>query len=197
MVTRARAVSAQLDASDRSNATLRVVALNNADAKDIVPILQQMAIAMDGRRGNGGANTVPATTIAHHESTNSLVISAPSETLLGLERVIADLDQRRAQVLVEAIIVEMSDDTARELGVQFLLSGTEGSTVPFVSTNFSRSAPNLLALAGALTRDTPFTGSGVSSGNPFTQAAISSLLGLNGLTMVLADKMGKACSARC
>jgi general secretion pathway protein D len=191
-VARARAVSAELDASDRSNATLRVVPLNNADAKDIVPILQQMAIAMDGRRGNGGPTTVPATTIAHHEATNSLVISAPSETLLGLERVISDLDQRRAQVLVEAIIVEMSDDTARELGVQFLLSGTEGSTVPFVSTNFSRSAPNLLALAGALTRNTPFTGSGApGSGNPFTQAAISSLLGLNGLTVGVGGQDGK------
>jgi general secretion pathway protein D len=92
-----------------------------------------------------------------------------------MERVVEALDQRRAQVLVEAIIVEMSDDTARELGVQFLLSGTGESSVPFLSTNFSRSAPNLLQLGGALADPAAFGGT-----NPLTTGAITSLLGLEG-----------------
>ncbi|KCZ50449.1 type II secretion system secretin GspD, partial [Hyphomonas pacifica] len=182
-VQRAQRVSEQLDSADRIQDTLRVIPLNNADASEIVPILQEVAAAMDARRGFTDSS-VPGTTIAHHDSTNSLVISAPPETLVSLERVINDLDRRRAQVLVEAIIVEMSDDTARELGLQFLLSGTENSTVPFASTNFSRSAPNLLALAGALSKDTPFSsGTDDASKNPFTQAAINSLLGMTGLSV--------------
>ncbi len=182
-VERARFVSQQLDATDRAEDTLRVIPLNNAKAEEIVPILQQIALAMDTRR-MAGPTDYPATTIAHHAPTNSLVISAPADTLAGLERIVADLDHRRSQVLVEAVIVEMSDDTARELGVQFLLSGTGSSTIPFASTNYSRSAPNLLALAGALSSDNPLSsGTGTSGTNPFTTAAVNSLLGLTGLTV--------------
>lgn len=186
MVERALKVVNQLDATDRVEDTLRVISLKNADAADIVPILEKVAGAMAFRRGEAGGQVAPST-IAFHASTNSLVINAPGETLLTLERVIQDLDKRRAQVLVEAIIVEMSDDTARELGLQFLLSGTGNSSVPFVSTNYSRSAPNLLALAGALSGDTPFN-SGAT--NPFATAAVTSLLGLSGMSAGIGGQDG-------
>jgi general secretion pathway protein D len=178
-VSRALSVAQTLDQSDRVEDTLRVISLNNADASEVVPILEKVADAISVRRGDFSPDSVPST-IAHHGPTNSLVISAPTETLLTLERVIADLDKRRAQVLVEAIIVEMSDDTARELGLQFLLSGTGNSSVPFATTNYSRSAPNLLALAGAISSGVPPTS---GSTNPFTSSAINSLLGLTGLTV--------------
>ena len=190
LVTRAVQVSQELDSHDRTEDTLRVIPLNNANAVDLVPVLQQMAVAMDARRAAGG-DAAATTTIAHHEPTNSLVISAPPDTLQALERVITDLDRRRAQVLVEAIIVEMSDDTARELGLQFLVSGSGSSTVPFTTTNFSRSAPNMLALAGALSSDTPFnTGGGDTSVNPFAEAAVNSLLGLSGLSVGVGGQDG-------
>jgi general secretion pathway protein D len=185
-VERAMKVVAQLDATDRVEDTLRVISLKNADAAEIVPILEKVANAMAFRHSETGGEFAPST-IAHHGPTNSLVINAPSETLLTLERVIQDLDKRRAQVLVEAIIVEMSDDTARELGLQFLLSGTGNSTVPFASTNFSRSAPNLLALAGAVAGDTPF---GSGENNPFAAAAVTSLLGLTGLSVGVGGQDG-------
>lgn len=188
LVRRAIDVSRELDSHDRTDDTLRVIPLNNANAVDLVPVLQQMAIAMDVRRAAGGEN-LTTTTIAHHEPTNSLVISAPPETLSALERIITDLDRRRAQVLVEAIIVEMSDDTARELGLQFLVSGSNDSTVPFVSTNYSRSAPSMLALAGALSSDTPFN-NGTTDTNPFAEAAINSLLGLSGLSVGVGGQNG-------
>ncbi|HBL92955.1 MAG TPA: type II secretion system protein GspD, partial [Hyphomonas sp.] len=169
--------------------TIRVVPLNNADAADVVPILQQVAFAIDKRRGLADASE--ATTIAHHDSTNSLVISAAPETLLSLERVIGDLDRRRAQVLVEAIIVEMADDTARQLGLQFLLSGTGSSSVPFATTNFSASAPNLLTLAGAISSDTPFSGDEDSAvSDSLTTAALNSLLGLTGITVGVGGQDG-------
>lgn len=189
IVARALKVSRELDATNRSEDTLRVIPLNNANADELVPVLQQMASAMDARRALA-SDSSGETTIAHHASTNSLVISAPPETLAALERIIGDLDRRRAQVLVEAIIVEMSDDTARELGLQFLVSGTD-STVPFASTNYSKSAPNMLALAGALSSDAPFSGNGdTDASNPFTQAAVNSLLGLTGLTVGVGGQDG-------
>ncbi|MEL6829533.1 MAG: type II secretion system secretin GspD [Pseudomonadota bacterium] len=174
-VARAIQVAMELDQTDRVRDTLRVIQLANSDAVDIVPILERIAQSMSGEQlpsetGNSAA------TIAHHEPTNSLVISAPPDVLLAMERVVESLDQRRAQVLVEAIIVEMSDDTARELGVQFLLSGVGDSTVPFLSTNFSDTAPNLLGLAGAIADPEALGGT-----NPFTDAAVTSLLGLEGV----------------
>jgi len=188
-VERAKLVTADLDGRDRLQDTIRVVPLNNADAADVVPILQQVAFAIDKRRGLADANE--ATTIAHHDSTNSLVISAAPETLLSLERVISDLDRRRAQVLVEAIIVEMTDDTARQLGLQFLLSGTGSNSVPFATTNFSASAPNLLTLAGAISSDTPFAdGEDSSVNDALTTAALNSLLGLTGLTVGVGGQDG-------
>ncbi len=188
-VERAKLVTADLDGRDRLQDTIRVVPLNNADAADVVPILQQVAFAIDKRRGLADASE--ATTIAHHDSTNSLVISAAPETLLSLERVIGDLDHRRAQVLVEAIIVEMADDTARQLGLQFLLSGTGSSSVPFATTNFSASAPNLLTLAGAISSDTPFSGDEDSAvSDSLTTAALNSLLGLTGITVGVGGQDG-------
>lgn len=182
-------MTADLDGRDRLQDTIRVVPLNNADAADVVPILQQVAFAIDKRRGLADASE--ATTIAHHDSTNSLVISAAPETLLSLERVIGDLDRRRAQVLVEAIIVEMADDTARQLGLQFLLSGTGSSSVPFATTNFSASAPNLLTLAGAISSDTPFSGDEDSAvSDSLTTAALNSLLGLTGITVGVGGQDG-------
>ena len=188
LVRRAVEVSRELDSHDRTEDTLRVIPLNNANASDLVPVLQQMAGAMDARRAAGGEPDA-STTIAHHEPTNSLVISAPPETLGALERIVNDLDRRRSQVLVEAIIVEMSDDTARELGLQFLVSGTNDSTVPFVSTNYSRSAPSMLALAGALSSNTPFN-TGTAETNPFAEAAVNSLLGLSGLSVGVGGQDG-------
>jgi general secretion pathway protein D len=151
-----------------------------------VPILERVSQSVGGARA-GGESGLPVQTIAHHPATNALILSGTPETLVAMEKVVTALDVRRPQVMVEAIIVEMSDDTAKELGLQFLLSGTGRSDVPFASTNFSRSAPNLLALTGALLTD-GFTD--LSKANPFRDAAISSLTGSSGLTLGFGGQSG-------
>jgi len=173
-VARAMRVARELDQTDPVRDSLRVLELKNSNAEDIVPILERLAETM-AEQSTPGEAAAPSATIAHHQPTNSLVISASPDTILAMERVVDALDKRRAQVLVEAIIVEMSDDTARDLGVQFLLSGTGDSSIPFLSTNFSNTAPNLLQLAGAVADPTTFGGT-----NPFTAGAIESLLQLDG-----------------
>lgn len=184
-VARAKRIALELDATNPQRDHVRVITLNYADAEEVVPILERVANSMAMQRSP--AETAPvAQTIAHHGPTNSLVISANPETILAMERVVAALDVRRPQVMVEAIIVEMSDNAARELGLQFLLSGTNGD-VPFASTNFSRAAPNLLALTGALVTD---AFSDTSTANPFREAAISSLTGSSGLTLGFGGSSG-------
>lgn len=185
-VERALKVASELDRTDPVRDNIRVVTLSNANAEELVPILERVGASMTAQKAPGeSASGGP--TIAHHGPTNSLVISADYETLLAMEKVIAALDVRRAQVLVEAIIVEMSDDAARELGLQFLLAGTEGSQVPFATTNFSRAAPNLLALTGALVTD---GFEDVTAPNTFRDAALSSLLATPGLSLGLGGQEG-------
>jgi general secretion pathway protein D len=185
-VARAAEIAARLDLSEPPRDNLRVVTLKNADAAELVPILERVGASMAAQRSPmEGVQNVD--TIAHHHPTNSLIISANSETLMAMDRVIAALDVRRPQVMVEAIIVEMSDDAARELGLQFILSGTGRNEVPFASTNFSRAAPNLLALTGAIV-----TGglADLSRDNLFRDAALNSLLGTSGLTAGIGGQSG-------
>jgi general secretion pathway protein D len=185
-VAKARSVALELDATEPQRDNIRVVPLNYTDAGEIVPILERVGQSIAAQRAPSDTAT-PAQTISHHPATNSLIISGNAETLVAMEKVISALDVRRPQVMVEAIIVEMSDDTAKELGLQFLLSGTGRSDVPFASTNFSRSAPNLLALTGALLTD-GFTD--LATANPFRDAAISSLTGSAGLTLGFGGQSG-------
>ncbi len=185
-VAKARSVALELDATEPQRDNIRVIPLNYTDAGEIVPILERVGQSIAAQRAPSDTAT-PAQTISHHPATNSIIISGNAETLVAMEKVISALDVRRPQVMVEAIIVEMSDDTAKELGLQFLLSGTGRSDVPFASTNFSRSAPNLLALTGALLTD-GFTN--LATANPFRDAAISSLTGSAGLTLGFGGQSG-------
>lgn len=123
--------------------------------------------------------------IARYEGANALIISAPPEIQRELGEVIRQLDTRRAQVQVEAIIVEISDTAARQLGVQFLLSGRNG-TVPLVSSTFSNAAPNLLAITGAIAADKGLIPEGEAA-DAFREAAVSSLLGTTGVTGSIAS----------
>lgn len=150
-----------------------VVPLRFADGGDLIEMLTGLlpSYAIDGE---------PAPNIAYEPGSNSLIISADGDTQAELASLVRRLDVRRPQVLVEALIVEISDNAAKELGVQFAVGGLNGSTVPLVSSNFSRSAPNLLALAGAIGGEG--LGLSESATDSLETAAVNSLTGLGGGT---------------
>ncbi|MGB3721297.1 MAG: SPOR domain-containing protein, partial [Pacificimonas sp.] len=119
------------------------------------------------------------------------IISAPPDVQRTLGEVIRQLDTRREQVLVEALVAEVSDNAARELGVQFLLAGLDG-TVPFASTNYSNQVLNPNAIGAAvgslelenqtITVDGEVisTSNGIAGSQELQQAAAQSLLGVTG-----------------
>jgi len=119
--------------------------------------------------------------ITRYPGANAIVIAASPDTQHMLAEVIRKLDVRREQVLVEAIVVEVSDVTAKRLGVQFALSGRNSSGAPFTATSYSNARPNLPAIVGAA------VGSQVlpegSTLETLRDAAASSILGTNGLVM--------------
>ena len=157
--------------SSAPRGAVSVVPLRYADGEGLNELLQTLlpTYTVEGQ---------PAPTVAYDSGSNTLIISAPGEVQADLERIIRRLDERQPQVLVEAIIVEISDTAAKELGVQFALGGLNGSTIPLLSSNFSRQAGNLLNVIGALGADDV----GLSDANQtaFQTAAISSLTGLDG-----------------
>lgn len=171
----------QLDASAVNDSAVSVIPLRYAVAEELVPVLQQISSSMNApaQAADGAPPANRTANIASHRATNSLIINAPPDTQEALARVVRSLDVRRQQVRVEAIIVEVSDTAAQELGIQFLASGSEGSSVPFLATNYPNSAPNLLALTGALAlRGDDAANTPVDT---VRRAAINSLLTAGGL----------------
>lgn len=109
--------------------------------------------ATSGGLGSGPiklANGRGTATITRYPGANAIIIAAPADDQRRISEVIRQLDVPQEQVLVEAIIVEISNNVARELGVQLLFGGKDK---PFAVTNFSNSSPNIIDLAGGLLAD--------------------------------------------
>ncbi|TMJ15152.1 MAG: type II secretion system protein GspD, partial [Alphaproteobacteria bacterium] len=116
--------------------------------------------------------------VTRFEGANALVVAAPVDVQRQIGEVIRQLDTRREQVLVEAIIVEISDTAAKQLGVQLLLSGLKGSNIPFAVTNYSNASPSMLSVAGAIAADKVSPGSDLA--DDLRDAAIRSAVGATG-----------------
>lgn len=118
---RARSLIVHLDTPLDGGESTQVVYLRNAKAEDLVPVLDGVAATLTGYAtpAEGQTGSAKSATIQAHAETNALIISAAPSVYRELEAVIRQLDVRRAQVQVEAIIVEVSDELASELGVQW------------------------------------------------------------------------------
>ncbi|MEA1072870.1 type II secretion system secretin GspD [Sphingomonas sp. LY160] len=138
--------------------------------------------------GTGIIRSGPAV-VTRYTGTNAIIVAANANAQRQLGEVIRQLDTRREQVLVEAIIVEIGDEAAKRLGVQFLLAG---KNAPFLATNYSNAQPNIFPIAGAVanyrlgrqqtTSDdgTIITTTDSPLGQGVTDAAVQSILGATG-----------------
>lgn len=203
--TVARAVQTILDLDKRAERVgdVQVVELRHASAEQLLPVLQQLA-GLPGSAATAAGAAAPTdadaaaqavtivptpgrrATIVRAPGRNALVINADPETQRMLLDVVRKLDQRRPQVMVEAIVVEISDVAARNLGVQLALAGRDGSRVPFTTTQFPSADTQLMPLlGGALLKDDDS-----ALGDAARNAALQSLLGINGSLTGLAGESG-------
>uniref|UniRef100_UPI0028A90488 type II secretion system secretin GspD n=2 Tax=Achromobacter TaxID=222 RepID=UPI0028A90488 len=81
---------------------------------------EQERIAREDNSSQAVSYSAGGATIQADPATNSLIISAPEPLYRSLREVIDQLDQRRAQVLVESLIVEVSEEKAAEFGIQWM-----------------------------------------------------------------------------
>lgn len=163
---RLRTLVAHLDTPLDDNDNTQVIYLRNASAKELVPVLTQMAATLTNTAVKSDA--AKSATIDAHEETNSLVITAAPAVFRQLASVVRQLDVRRAQVMVEAVIAEVTDELADELGVQWQSTsldnradGSLGSGV-IGGTNFPGSG-GLGGIIGAATNPLS-VGSGLNLG---------------------------------
>ena len=206
-----------LDQQGDESSGIAVFPLRYANAEDILPLLQeQFSSATSTSNPAQASNPITGgqgqTVISAYEGTNAIVVNGDAVLRRQVKSVIDQLDQRRAQVLVEAIIVDISDSTAKELGVQYFVSGPN---IPF-ATNVSGQSTNILSAAGAAftgaltppatTQSTVTTtapdGTVTTTENGFdglldsdlssalTAAALGSLLGINGFGLGGASTFG-------
>ena len=137
-----RAIISHLDTPLETTGNTHVIYLRYAKAKDLVPVLtglgdtyDQEKKAVAGGKAAAQANRSPIT-IQAHEATNALVITSPPDLFRSLQGVINKLDVRRAQVLVEAVIAEVTDDRTAELGVSWFIDGSPDGKGPIAGTSF-------------------------------------------------------------
>ena len=110
-------------------------------------------------------------------ATNSLIITANEPLYRNLRQVIEELDRRRTQVYIEALIVEVSTETAAELGIQWnFLLGSGNQNVGFGGTNFNVPGQGPGANIIGLGRDTSII---ANPGTPATGVPIPPAPGLN------------------
>jgi general secretion pathway protein D len=249
-VARLAAAAIDLDQKAKSGTQIKVVFLENADASQLLPVLQQLvgqapdpvpqqtlsrsnfgtsnsnatgtntnlvATAPTQAQNQAGTATPGGTpqsaaissagrtaaVVTRFVGANAIVIAAPADIQRQLSEVIRQLDTRREQVLVEAIVAEVSDATAATLGGQLLLGNTKGGA--FAASTFADSAPNLLQIAGAIGAtklatsstttvntdgSTTTTSSTNDAATSLQQSAISSILGSSGGLLGGGGKIG-------
>ena len=174
IVIRAKRVLSQLDLDNNLNENTKVIYLNYSKAEDILKILTDVSASF-----NQEQNVDYKTVITSHEETNSIIIRSNPQSIKTLTSIVEQLDIRRPQVYVEAIIVEISDESAKALGVDTIYSGESTGNTPIALTRFpTTTSPDLLSIIGSADDNADI---GSSAG------AASSILGTRGFVAGLGN----------
>ncbi len=157
VMQRIKSLALGLDSPGVGSGNIHTVFLRNAEAVRIAETLRGLlaggesshstassstasgaGAAAQAASASGASASAPNSVIQAYPPTNSIIISAPEPVYRNLRNVIDDLDQRRAQVYIEALIVEVSEGRAAEFGVQWQGAGNIGNgQSAFGGTNFS------------------------------------------------------------
>ena len=142
----------QLDVAPLQAANTRVIRLRHGDAKQLAETLGELAEPLRQEAADGSRRA--PLMIRADQGLNALILMAEPDIVAQLESIVRQLDVPRAQVLVEAAIVEMSGDVSQALGVQWAVADRSGNSA-LGGSNFSNSGLSVGTLLGALEREQP------------------------------------------
>ncbi|MCL1039573.1 type II secretion system secretin GspD [Shewanella submarina] len=150
----------KLDEEQASNGNTKVRYLRYANAEDLVDVLTGFAEKLEEEKEGGKSRSARNSkiNIMAHTDTNALVISAEPDQMRTLESVINQLDIRRAQVLVEAIIVEVAEGDDVGFGVQWATTAGGG-------TQFNNLGPTIGEIGAGIWQAQPQKASQTCSGS--------------------------------
>jgi general secretion pathway protein D len=164
-----------------------VVYLRYAEAKNLADILNSVGkevIKAEAKNSAsaGVGNKNDTVSIQADETSNALVITAPASVFPSLRSVIQQLDIRRAQVHIEAIIAEVSLDTANELGVQWLIDGGSKGN-PSLSSQLPGAGASIGGIATGVSAG---TASAIPDGLSLALGSVNESNSLNFITLIRA-----------
>lgn len=145
---------AKLDQPAATSGTTKVIRLKHADAKEMAELLKGIMGDISSETKDQGAknSSGSSATVYADEGINALVIRAEPSVLQETEEIIRQLDVRRAQVLIEAAIVEIGDENTKGLGIQWALYDA-GGTIPGALTNFGEVGVSAASVLSAIAAD--------------------------------------------
>ena len=162
----------QLDDDVKTDNSIEVVYLKFAKAQEVASILSSFSSRF--KNSDDKVQTI----ITHHEKTNSLVISSDQKNINNIKNLISKIDIRRAQVLVEAIIVELSETAANTLGVESVFSGANSEEIPIGMTRLNSNGPDLVSIIGSASDE---------ENAALSSSAVASILNSKGLVAGIGD----------
>ncbi len=149
---RLRALIAHLDTPLEDGGDTQVRYLQFADAEELSTKLQQHFTQQAAEGAVSAPNLSGDVSVWADTQTNAIIVNAPPKMMRSLMSIVDKLDIRRAQVLVEAIIVEVIADRTSELGVTWAVDDGSSNN-PVAVTNFPSSGPGVVQLGAALGGD--------------------------------------------
>lgn len=162
-VDRLRSLVIELDIPQNQTGGVQVVRLSHADAKTLAELLKTFSDGVSEQKGGekAAAATGSKVSILADESLNALVIRAEPALMTEIKSVISQLDVRRAQILIEAAIVEVTGEKGRQLGFQYAGGNEEDGVGGVNFSNFGLSVNNILT---SILADDPALAGGLSDG---------------------------------
>ena len=146
---RIRQLIEELDKPSYFSGSAKVIRLQYADAKKMAELLKNLMSDGDTAGSGKDAKKVKGKASIHaDEELNALVVRAEPSLLKEINDVVAELDVRRAQVLIESAIVEVSGNVTDALGIQWAVGNTD---VPVAGTNFGTTGNSLNDIAAVAT----------------------------------------------
>jgi general secretion pathway protein D len=144
----------KLDTPADNASSIQVIRLANADAADMAEILKNLVSDTESKKTK--TDQQPGPSIQADESLNALIIKADPAQMFELKKVIELLDTRRVQVLIEAAIIEVTTDFAKDLGTELIVGDPSGEISPLgITAPAGILARILLAQAGVPTDSIP------------------------------------------
>ncbi|MTI97131.1 MAG: type II secretion system protein GspD [Marinobacter adhaerens] len=157
-----RGLIRQLDQPSATGGTTKVLRLKHADAKNLTEILKgvmgELVKEGSGSGGSaGGSRPQSNFAVFADEGLNALVVRGEPSLMQEAEQIVAALDVRRAQVMIEAAIVEISDELGQDLGVQVAVGDESGESTPVAGTNFGNVGRSLGEVLSAILTESAIT----------------------------------------